>query len=103
VVVLDFFAEVRHLVVDAVVTMVYRNTIFTNAFTIHGYAAKHAEDVKFLADLASSQPIVGIHGGPHAFVPFALEDGGRLGAHILALLRAMSIVALDKGSRPPFA
>ena len=28
VVVLDFFAEGRHLVVDAVVTTVYRNTVF---------------------------------------------------------------------------
>ncbi len=40
IVVLDFFAEGRHLVVDAVVTTVYRNTILKNASTIVGYAAK---------------------------------------------------------------
>jgi len=59
--------------------------------------------MKFLADRASSQPIVGVHGGPHVLVPFAWEDGGRLGAHALALLRALAIVALAKGRRPPFA
>ena len=32
-----------------------------------------------------------------------MEDVGRLGAHALALLRALAIVALDKGKRPPFA
>jgi len=48
VVVLYFFAEGRHLVVDAVVTTVHRNTIFTNASTIHGYVAKQVEDMKFM-------------------------------------------------------
>ena len=32
-----------------------------------------------------------------------MEDVGRLGALALALLRALAIVALDKGRRPPFA
>jgi hypothetical protein len=68
VVVLEFFAEGRHLVVDAVVTTVYRNTIGTNASTIRGYDAKQDEDRKFLADRASSQPIAEIHGGPHVLV-----------------------------------
>ena len=36
-------------------------------------------------------------------VPFAIEDGGRLGAHVLALLRALASLALEKGRRPPFA
>ena len=66
--VLDFFAKWCHLVVDAVVTTVYRNTIFTNASAIPGYVAKQAKDRKILADRASSQPIVGIHGGPHVLV-----------------------------------
>ena len=67
------------------------NTIFTNASTIPGYAATQVEDREFLADRASSRPIVGIHGGPHFFVPFALEDGGRIGARALALLPAVVV------------
>jgi hypothetical protein len=59
--------------------------------------------MKFYAEKASAQPIVAIHGGPHVPVPFAMEDGGRLGAHAIALLRSLAIVALDKGERPPFA
>ena len=98
-----FFAEGRHLVVDAVVTTIYRNTILNTTSTIPGYAAKQAEDRKLQADRVSSQPIATIHGGPHALVPFAMEDGGRLGAHTLALVPALAIVALDKGKRPPFA
>ena len=35
-------------------------------------------------------------------MPFALEDGGRLGAHAQALLRSLAVVALDKGRTPPF-
>ncbi len=54
VVVLDFFAEGRHLVVDAVVTTVYRNTILKHAATIPGYVAKQVEDMKFHADRAST-------------------------------------------------
>jgi hypothetical protein len=102
VIVLDFFVEGRHRVVEAVVTTVYRNTILKHAATIHGYATKQAKDKKFQADRASTQPITAIHGGPHILVPFAMEDGGRLGAHALALLRALAIVALEKGRRPPF-
>ncbi len=97
------FAEGHHLVIDVAVTTVYRKTILRHAFSIPGYAAKQAEDRKFLADLSSTQPIAAIHGGPHILVSFALEDGGRLGAHALTLLRALAIVALDKGRRPPFA
>ena len=36
VVVLDFFAEGRHLVVDAIVTIVYRNTILKHAALVPG-------------------------------------------------------------------
>jgi len=91
VVALDFFANGRHLVIDAVLTTVYRNTVvLEKVATVPGYAAKQAEDKKFLADRTSTQPISGIHGGPHILVPFALEDGGRLGAHAHALLRALA-------------
>jgi len=64
---------------------------------------KQAEDMKFYVDKTSTQPIATIHGGPHVLVPFAMEDGVRLGAHAIALLRSLAIVALDKGKRPPFA
>ena len=54
VVALDFFADGRHLVVDAVMTTVYRNTVLKKVATVPGYAAKQAEDRKLLADKASS-------------------------------------------------
>ncbi len=59
--------------------------------------------MKFLADRTSTQPISTIHGGPHILVPFAVEDGGRLGAHAHALLRALATAALIKGMKPPYA
>ena len=55
------------------------------------------------ADRTSAQPIADIHGGPHVLVPFVVEDGGRLGAHALALLRDLAVVALKIEKRPPFA
>ena len=36
-------------------------------------------------------------------MPFALEDGGRLGAHAQALLRSFAALAIEKGRRPPLA
>jgi hypothetical protein len=104
-VVLDFFREGQHLVLDAVVTVVYRNTVLVlhQVSTIPGYAAKQAEDRKFDNDRTCADPIACIHDGPHVLVPFALEDGGRLGAHAQALLRSLVVVALDKGRTPPFA
>ncbi len=103
VVALDFFADGRHLVIDAVMITVYKSTVLEKVATVPGYAAKHAEDTKFLADRTSSQPISAVNGGPHIQVPFAIEDGGRLGAHAQALLRTMWTVALTKGRTPPFA
>jgi hypothetical protein len=103
VVALDFFADGRHLVIDAVMTTVYRNTALERAATVPGFAAKRAEDRKFMADKTSSQPISAAHGGPHILVPFAIEDGGRLGAHAQALLRSLASAALAKGRSPPFA
>ena len=49
---LDFFAGGRHLVIDAVMTTVYKNTVLEAVATVPGYAAKQAEDKKFLADKA---------------------------------------------------
>ena len=71
--------------------------------TVPGFATKQAEDMKFLADMTSRQPIAVAHGGPHILVPFAIEDGGRMGAHAHALLVALAATALAKGRRPPFA
>jgi hypothetical protein len=99
---LDFFADGRHLVIDAVMTTVYMNTALEKAATVPGFAAKQAEDRKLRAD-RSSQPISAAHGGPHVLVPFAIEDGGRMGAHAQALLRSLALAALAKGRSPPFA
>ena len=35
------------------------------------------------------------------FVPFAMEDGGRLGAHAQALLKLLAEYAVAKGRLPP--
>ena len=41
-----------------------------------------AEDRKFYNDKKSSHPVSRKYGGgDHVFVPFAMEDGGTLGAH----------------------
>jgi hypothetical protein len=40
VVVIDFFAEDRYLVVNVLVTTIYRNTIMTHGAMVPGYAAK---------------------------------------------------------------
>jgi len=103
VVALDFFADGRHLVIDAVMTTVYRNSVMEKVTTVPGFAAMQAEDRKFLADRTSRQPISATHGGPHILVPFAIEDGGRLGAHAQALLRALAASALARGRTPHFA
>jgi hypothetical protein len=57
VVAIDFFADGRHLVIDTVMTTVYMNTMLERVATIPGYAAKQAEDRKFLADKILSQLI----------------------------------------------
>ena len=100
---MDFFADGRSTVVDAVMTIVFRNTVLEKVATVPGYAAKQAEDRNFLADRTSRQPIYAVNGGPHILVPFAIEDGGRLGAHAQALLRALATASLTKGRTPPFA
>jgi len=103
VVVLDFFKDGQHLVIDVVVTMVYRNTILQQVSTIPGYAAKQAEERKLYANKSSAQPVASIHGGSHVQVPFALEYGGRLGAHAQALFRSFATLAIEKGRCPPLA
>ncbi len=103
VVALHFFADGRHLVIDVVMTTVYKYTVLEKIATVSGYAAKQAEDRKFQADMTSSHPISLLHGGPHILVPFASGDGGRLEADDHALLRALATATLAKGRTPPFA
>ena len=62
-----------------------------------GYVAKLAEDKKFKADEKSPEPVSSKHGGDHVFVPFAMEDGGTLGAHALALLKMLAEYAVAQG------
>ena len=100
---LDFFADGCHLVIDDVMTTIYMNTVLEKVATIPSYATKKAEDKKFQVDRTSNQPISLLHGGPHILVPFAIEDGGRLGAHAHALLKALAITTLAKGRTPSFA
>ena len=97
IVALDFFGLGRHLVIDAVVSTVYGNTILSKTSTIPGYVAKLAEDKKFKAGEKSPEPVSSKHGGDHVFVPFAMEDGGTLGAHALALLKMLAEYAVAQG------
>jgi hypothetical protein len=48
---------------------------------IPGYATKLVEDTKLYADKIYERHVAKIHGGIHTLAPFAVDDGGRLGAH----------------------
>ena len=76
---LDFFADGWHLVIDAMVPTVYKNTMLQKITSIPWYAAKQTEDVKFQADRTSNQPNAAPHGGPHVLVPFAWKMEADLG------------------------
>ena len=84
IVVLDFYAPGRHLLLDRVVTTVYMNSRLRETIEVPGYAAKLVEDRKFYADKTSERLVARIHGGLHTLIPFVVEDGGRLGAHAQA-------------------
>ena len=96
---LDYHALERHLLLDGVVTTAYMNTRQRETREIPGYAAKLVEDRKFYADEVSERPVAKIHGGRHTLVPFAVEDGGRLGAHAQAFLRSLVERAVRQGRR----
>ena len=53
---LDFFGSGRHLLLDAVVTTIYRNAIMDKATKIPGHATKLAEDRNF-ATLTKLHPL----------------------------------------------
>ena len=102
VVALDFFGLGRHLVIDAVVTTaVYRNTILSDTSSIPaGHAARRWRKTRSLllnADKASTD-VSSKHCGDHTLVPFAMEDGGTLGAqHAQALLKSLAEYAVAQG------
>ena len=77
-VVLDFAKGGRYLIIDGVVTAIYRNTILTKVAIRPGFAAKQVEDKNFKADADSANPVSTIHGGRHRFMSFAMEDRGRI-------------------------
>ncbi len=54
-----------------------------------GYAAKLVEDRTFHTDKTSERHVARIHEGLHTLVSFAVEDGGRLGAHAHTFLRTL--------------
>jgi hypothetical protein len=64
VVALDFFANERHLIIDAVMTPVYRTTVLQKVAAVPRYATKQAENIKFLAYMTSTQIFVAPHGCP---------------------------------------
>jgi len=91
IVVLDYVAPGKHLLLDGVVTTTRKNTRVRETRSILGYADKLVEDVKFNADKTSERPVSTSHGGRHTLVPFAAEDGGRLsGAHAHSFLQSLT-------------
>ena len=101
--VLDFATEGKHLIIDGSVTSLYRNCIISRVAAAPGFAAKQAEDMEFKVDADSPTPGGATNQGCHTFVPFALEDGGRMGANARAALRMLAEYAVSKGRLPPSA
>ncbi len=89
-VVLDFAVEGRHLILDGVVTTVFRICISFRVAVVPGYVAKRVEEKNFKAESDSLRPLASIVGGRHILIPFAMEDGGRLGAHAQAALKRLA-------------
>ena len=63
------------------VTTVYRNSILARVAAVPVYGGKLVEDRNFKGDADSPMPAATVVGGHPTFVPFAMGDGGRLGAH----------------------
>jgi len=68
---------------------------------VPGLAAKHVEDKKFKTNADSPKHVAASHGARYTFVPSAMEDGGRIGAHEQATLRMLAEYAVAKGKLPP--
>ena len=60
----------------------------------------YVEDRKFKANQDSHNPVSINHGGRHRLVPFAMEDGGRIGTHGHAALRMLAEYVVAKGRMP---
>ncbi len=73
IIVLEYVALDKHLLMDGVATTARRNTHLMDTRFIPEYAAKLAEDRKFCADKASERPISACHGGRHTFSPLRLR------------------------------
>ncbi len=84
-------------VIDGVVTTVYRNYVLSKVATITEFAAKKVEVMKFKTDEDSANQVSVNHGGRHMLIPFAMEDGGRIGAHGQAALRMLAEYDVAKG------
>jgi len=104
IVVLDYVAPGKHLLLDGVVTNTYRNTRVRETRSIPGYTSKLVEDKKLYADMTSERSVSTSHGGRHILVSFAVEGGGRLGAHAQSFLYSLEerVVSLGRRSRAPF-
>ncbi len=83
---------------DEVVTIVYRNNIISK---VTEFATKQVEDKMIKADADSPRPVAAAHGWGHMLVPFAMEDGGRIGAHGQVVLRTLAKYAVAKWKFPP--
>jgi hypothetical protein len=97
---MDYHAPGRHLLLDRVVTIAYRNTRQRETSReIPGYAPELVENRKFYADKISERPDAKIHGRRQTLVPIVVEDGGILGAHAQAFLRSLAERAVLQGRR----
>jgi hypothetical protein len=101
IVVLVYYAHGHHLLLDGVVTTAYKNTRHRETGRFRGM--QPSEDNKFYADKTSERPVAMIRGGKHTLVPFAIEDGVRLGAHAQAFLHTLAkrVVRHGRRSRAP--
>jgi len=100
-VVLDFTELGRHHILDGVVTTVCMNSFMSRVEVVPGLAAKKVEGTKFKAGQISAHPVSSVHEGRHTFVPFAIEDGGRIGAHGQDVLRMLVEHVVARGKLPP--
>ena len=87
----------RHMVVDGSIVAVFTNSTARASSHTPGHAAACKEDEKLSADAAAPSPVA----LRHRLVPAVMEEGGRLGAHFLALLRELAERGVRQGSLCP--
>ena len=91
---LGFSGSGRHLVVDGSIVAVFTNSTARASAETPGHAAACKEAEKLSADASSPSPVM----PRHRLVPAVMEEGGRLGAHFLALLRELAERGVSLGS-----